>query len=98
MLASQRSRNPKVHRSGCSELPNSAITCRHMEYTIPAGPDPSRPLAPGEAYKECMRAIRSGPPDNASAQVYAILSLEETLRNVADRLAELVGVIRAPDR
>jgi hypothetical protein len=36
--------------------------------------------------------------DTASAQVYAILSLEETLRNVASQLAELIAVIRPPDR
>ena len=76
-----------------------------MTYTIPPPPDPSRPLAPGEAYKQCMRAIRMGvpdrrtvPPDNASAQVYAILSLEETLRNVATQLAALLALIRPPDR
>jgi hypothetical protein len=62
-------------------------------------PPPDAPLAPGEACKECMLAIRSGlPRDSASAQVYAILSLEETLRSVADRLAELVAVISQPGR
>jgi hypothetical protein len=45
-----------------------------------------------------MRAIRSGRLDSASAEVYAILSLEETLRNVATQLAELVALIRPPDR
>jgi len=46
-----------------------------------------------------MLAIRSGlPRDSASAQVYAILSLEETLRSVADRLAALVAVISQPGR
>ena len=45
-----------------------------------------------------MRAISSQPRDNASAQVFAILSLEETLRGVADQLAELVAAIRQPGR
>jgi len=62
------------------------------------GPPPDAPLARGEAYKQCMRAISSQPRDNASAQVFAILSLEETLRGVADQLAELVAAIRQPGR
>ena len=51
------------------------------DFRIPV-PDPSRPPEPGEALKECMQAIRRAHPDYESAQVYAILSLNETLQNI----------------
>ena len=75
-----------------------------MSYTFEAA-NPGGPLKPGEAYKECMLAIRgwdsqgrSVQPNIASAQVFAILSLEETLRNIAYQLEQLVAMISQPGR
>ena len=59
--------------------------------------DFSQPLGPGDALKECMKAIGRAHPDYESAQVYAILSLNETLQSVAVQLAELNASIRRPD-
>lgn len=70
----------------------------HMtDFRIPV-PDHSRPPEPGEALKECMQAIRRAHPDYESAQVYAILSLNEALQNIAAQLAELNKSMRRPDQ
>lgn len=45
-----------------------------------------------------MRAIRDGRPDYGSAQVYALLSLNETLENVVGQLAELNASVRRPEQ
>ena len=45
-----------------------------------------------------MKAIRRTHPDYESAQVYAILSLNETLQGVAVQLAELNASIRRPEQ
>jgi hypothetical protein len=47
---------------------------------------------------QCMQAIRRTHPDYESAQVYAILSLNETLQNIAAQLAELNASVRQPDQ
>jgi hypothetical protein len=44
---------------------------------------------PGEAYQRCMRELGRPYPDHEAAQLYATLSLEETLRDVAAQLAQL---------
>jgi hypothetical protein len=75
-----------------------------MSYTFKAA-NPGGPLEPGEAYKKCMLEIRGWDsqsltvqPNVGKAQVYATLSLEETLRKVADQLEQLVAVISQPGR
>ena len=45
-----------------------------------------------------MQAIRRAHPDYETAQVYAILSLNETLQSVAAQLAELNASMRQPDQ
>jgi hypothetical protein len=45
-----------------------------------------------------VRAIDGRQPDYESAQVYALLSLNETLEKVADQLAELNASIRRPEQ
>jgi hypothetical protein len=45
-----------------------------------------------------MQALRRAHPDYESAQVYAILSLNETLQNIAAQLAELNGSMRRPEQ
>jgi hypothetical protein len=67
------------------------------DITIPLY-DSSQPLGPGDALKECMKAIRRTHPDYESAQVYAILSVNETLQSVAAQLAELNASFRRPDQ
>ena len=45
-----------------------------------------------------MQAIRRTHPDYESAQVYAILSLNETLQDIAAQLATLNASMRRPDQ
>jgi hypothetical protein len=75
-----------------------------MSVSFPVA-NPGGPFEPGEAYKKCMLEIRGWDsqsitvqPNIAKAQLYAILSLEETLRNVAGQLEQLVAVISQPGR
>ena len=82
---------------GCSELTSGDNVLHKTDFRIPV-PDPSRPLGLGEALKQCMQAIRRGHPDYESAQVRAILSLNETVQNIAAQLAELKGSMRRPDQ
>lgn len=51
--------------------------------------DEPQALDPGEAYQRCMRELARPCPDHQAAQLYAILSLEEALRDVAAQLAQL---------
>lgn len=76
------------HKSDISDIPDcpeltSGDNVLHMT-GIGIPPDfPRRPLKPGETLQKCMKAIRRTHPDYESAEVYATLSLNETLRNVA---------------
>ena len=45
-----------------------------------------------------MQAIRRAHPDYESVQVYAILSLNETLQNITTQLAELNASMRRPNQ
>ncbi len=71
---------------GCSELASGDTVLYMTDITIPLY-DSSQPLGSGDALKECMKAIRRTHPDYESAQVYAILSVNETLQSVAAQLA-----------
>ena len=53
-------------------------------------PDGGTPvLAPGEAHQRCLRELRQQHPDYSAAQVFATLSLDETLRDIAAKLSDL---------
>jgi hypothetical protein len=65
--------------------------------------EPPPGLMRGEAYDKCLEELQPPHPDYAAAQVYALLSLDETLRRIArqlEGLAEQVGRIapRKPER
>jgi len=55
-------------------------------------------LEPGEAYKRCVQALDPVRPDYEAARVYAILTLEESVREVVTQLAELGGQIDRASR
>jgi hypothetical protein len=55
-------------------------------------------LGPGEAYQRCMQELGKPYPDHEPAQLYATLSVEETLRDVAGHLAELTKQIALASR
>lgn len=40
-----------------------------------------------DAYQHCVQELNSDDPDYQAAQVYAILSVEEALRDLANRLS-----------
>jgi hypothetical protein len=67
------------------------------DFTIPAGVPPPT-LGPSKAYGKCLRALSRVREDYESAQVYALLSLNETLQNVAVQLAELNASIRRAEQ
>jgi len=46
----------------------------------PSPDNEGRALGPGEAYRRCVAEMRKAYPDPARAQLYATLSVEETLR------------------
>jgi hypothetical protein len=48
-----------------------------------------RGLAPGEAYQRCIQELDQPHPDYQAAQVFAMLSLEETMREVLAGIAHL---------
>ena len=78
---------------GCSELASGDTVLPMTDIRIPLDDFP-QPRGPGDALKECMKAIRRTHPDYESAQAYAILSLNETLQSIAAQLAELNASIR----
>jgi hypothetical protein len=55
-------------------------------------------LEAGEAYTTCVAELHSVHPDYERAQVYATLSLRETLEGVAAQLGELAGQITPSPR
>jgi hypothetical protein len=59
---------------------------------------PQAALDHGEAYQRCMQELLEPTPDYQAAQLYATLSLEETVRDVTTRLAELTGALVAASR
>ncbi len=59
---------------------------------------PQAPLDHGEAYRRCMQELLKPDPDYQAAQLYATLSLEETVREVATQLAELTKALVAASR
>jgi hypothetical protein len=60
--------------------------------------DAPQPLDHGEAYQRCMRELRKPYPDYTCAQLYATLSMEETLRDVVAQVAELARQITLASR
>jgi hypothetical protein len=46
-------------------------------------------LDPGEAYQRCVHELGQRQPDYRAAQLYATLSLEEAMRDVAAQLTQL---------
>ena len=46
-------------------------------------------LEPGEAYKRCLQALDPVRPNHEAAHVYAILVLEESVREVVTQLSDL---------
>jgi hypothetical protein len=67
------------------------------DFVFPADVPPP-PLEPGVAYGKCLRALNRVRGDYESAQVYALLSLNETLQKVAVQLAELNASIRRAEQ
>ena len=59
---------------------------------LPGGEPPS--LQPGEAYQRCLQALGPPHPDYERALVYAVLSLDETLRGAVAQLRSLDEQIR----
>jgi hypothetical protein len=52
---------------------------------------PEAVLDHGEAYQRCMQELLELDPDYQAAQLYATLSLEETVRDVATQLTEVIS-------
>jgi hypothetical protein len=59
---------------------------------------PQTALDHGEAYRRCIQELLEPEPDYQAAQLYATLSLEETVRDVATQLAELTKALVAASR
>jgi hypothetical protein len=55
-------------------------------------------LDPGEAYQRCMRELGKPYPDHAAAQLYAVLSLEDTLRELVAQVAQLTKEVVTASR
>ena len=55
-------------------------------------------LEHGEAYRRCVEELLEPDPDYQAAQLYATLSLEETVRDVATQLSELTKALVAASR
>ena len=55
-------------------------------------------LEPGEAYQRCLQALGPPHPDYEQALVYAVLSLDETLRSAVGELGAVAGQIRLASR
>jgi hypothetical protein len=51
-------------------------------------------LDEGEADQKCLQALKSDPPVYSAAQVYALLSLEETLRKGIEGVIKELGMTR----
>ncbi len=61
-------------------------------------PDDREALDPGEAYQACVKELHQAHPDYERAQVYATLSLEETLREMCAQVADLAKQITLASR
>ena len=61
-------------------------------------PDEVQALDPDEAYQQCLHELAGPHPDYQAAQVYATLSLNATLRDVATQLAHLTRVVVTASR
>jgi hypothetical protein len=59
---------------------------------------PQAALDHGEAYRRCMQELLEPEPDYQAAQLYATLSLEETVGDVATQLADLTKALIAASR
>ena len=64
--------------------------------SLPGGEPPS--LQPGEAYHRCLQALGPPHPDYEQALVYAVLSLDETLRGAVGELGGVAEQIRLASR
>jgi hypothetical protein len=62
-----------------------------------SGSEPSS-LGRGEAYQTCIRELSGPHPDYERASVYAILSLEETVRDAVAQMAEMAHQIMLASR
>jgi hypothetical protein len=60
--------------------------------------DQAQALAPGEAYQRCMQELGKPYPDHQRAQLYATLSVEETLREVVAQIGDVAEQIRLASR
>ena len=60
--------------------------------------DDRRGLETSEAYLRCIQALDPVRPDYEAAQVYAVLALEDSLRQVVAQFAELGGQINGASR
>lgn len=49
----------------------------------------SAALEPGEAHQRCLRELQQAEPNYQAAQIYAALSLEETVRNLTTAIDHL---------
>jgi hypothetical protein len=56
------------------------------------------PLQPGGAHQRCLQALGPPHPDYEQALVYAVLSLDETLRSAAVKLGAVAEQIRLASR
>jgi hypothetical protein len=64
--------------------------------SLSGGEPPS--LEPGEAYQRCLQALGPPHPDYEQALVYAVLSLDETLRGAVGELGGVAEQIRLASR
>ena len=55
--------------------------------------EPQTGLGPGEAHQRCLDELNRPYPDYQAAQLYATLSLQEAVRDVAKQLAELTTAL-----
>jgi hypothetical protein len=55
-------------------------------------------LHPGEAHQRCLRALGPPHPDYEQALVYAVLSLDETLRGAVAEIGGVAEQIRLASR
>jgi hypothetical protein len=66
--------------------------------SAPRNDRPPPGLDAGEAYQRCIQELAELNPDYQAAQLFATLSLEETVRGVAAQLAELTKALTAASR
>jgi hypothetical protein len=65
---------------------------------LPNDDEPQATLSPGEALQLCFHELAQRDADYGAAQVYATLSLEEAVRDVAAELSRLTRAVASVSR